>query len=144
MDLLFLPADGVAVPRMRIGRNVGRRRRSNDRTGGGGERTAGTHSARPIATRSENCTRSGSRWITPPTYSMRCAAPGGAPMMAETMMEGGVGLSEAMRRENYNDEEDNKDGRGQCVIFRKVCLTGLTSVLGARASPNTVASWAFV
>ena len=52
---------------------------------------ASAPSTYPIATRSKNCTRSGSQWIKPPTSLTRCAAPGGAPMMSATTTEGEVG-----------------------------------------------------
>ena len=72
----------IAIPRMRIERNVGRRRRrSDDHAGGSGRRTAGAPSAHPITMRSKNCTRNGSRWITPLTSLACYAALGGTPMM---------------------------------------------------------------
>ncbi len=85
--------DRVAIPWMKIGRNVGTRRRSNHRAGGDGGWMASGPSAHPIATRSKtkNCTRSGSRRIKPLTSSTCCVAHGGAPMMMATTTEGGVG-----------------------------------------------------
>ena len=54
--------DRVAIPWMKIERNVGTRRRSNGCAGGGGG-----SSARPIATRSKNCMRIGGALIKPTT-----------------------------------------------------------------------------
>ena len=53
--------DRIVIPWMKIGRNIGMRRRISNRAGGGGGRTASAPSIHPIATRSKNCTRSGSR-----------------------------------------------------------------------------------
>ena len=77
----------IAIPQMRIGRNIGRRRRSDNHAGGGGGRTAGIPSAHQIVMRSKNCTRSGSRGITPPNALACCTAPGGDLMMTATTTE---------------------------------------------------------
>ena len=91
----------VAIPWMKIGRNVETRRRSNNRACTGGGRVASAPSTHLIVTRSKNCTRSGSRWIKPPTSLMCCGAPGGAPMMTATATVGRVGSRQkAMQRKN--------------------------------------------
>ena len=82
----------VAIPWMKIGRIVGTRRRSKDRAGSCSGQTASVPSAHPIATRSKNCTKSGSQWIKPLTSLTCYAAPGGAPVMTTTTTEGGVSL----------------------------------------------------
>ena len=112
----------VAIPCMKIGRNVGTRRRSTNRTGGSGGRTASSPSAHPIATRSKNCTRSGSQWIKPPTSLTCCAAPGRAPMMTATTTEGGAGSRRCgarttTRRRRINDGRVRCDSRGDPPHF---------------------------
>ena len=105
----------VAILWMKIGRNVGTRRRSNNRACGGRGWMASTPSAHSIATRSKHLMRSGSRWIKPPTSSTCCAAPGGAPMMTATTTEGGVGSRQCGARTTTTRRRTTTDKYGAIV-----------------------------